>query len=56
MIVRAAEHVLPKRLRDPALHSIICRSIAPGSQIMLHEAIDVIDRTILDRLQEEARL
>jgi len=28
MIVRTTEHVLPKLLRNPALHSIICRILA----------------------------
>jgi len=56
MIVRRPEHVLPKRLPKPAACSTIRSSGLSQPTIMPTEPIDAIDRTILDRLQDDARL
>ncbi len=56
MVARCAEHVLANLLQTPDRRSIICRGPAYGESIMPHEILDAIDRNILDRLQDDARL
>ena len=56
MIFRRPEHVLPKHLRNPVQRSIICRIALSGKLLMPPEPLDAIDRRILERLQDNARV